>query len=120
MGFDTCIFSPAYFAETQKKYRWDLTFSPRSLPEQSKSSSKTIALTTPLLINPSLWMSMGNGGAAGAAAMATLAGKKQQKKTPGGPKISNNFEPIGRQNLPHVAKAGNCVSKPEVIGSTPR
>jgi hypothetical protein len=61
-----------------------------------------------------------DGGAAGVVAMAMAAGKKQQKKAPGSHKISNNFEPIGRQNLPCIAKAGGGVSKPEAVGSTPR
>jgi hypothetical protein len=79
-----------------------------------------MAPTTPLFINPSLWMSVGDGGAAGAVAMATAAGKKQQKKALGSPQISNNFKPVGRQNLLCVAKAGGGVSKLEAAGSTPR
>ncbi len=65
-------------------------------------------------------MSVDDDGAAGAVAMATAAGKQQQKKALGSPKISNNFEPVGRRNLPCVAKAGSGVSKPEAVGSTPR
>ena len=52
--------------------------------------------------------------------MATSAGKKQQRKAPGSPKISNNFELISRQNLPCIAKAGGIASKPEAAGSMPR
>ncbi len=52
--------------------------------------------------------------------MAPSAGKKQKRKAPGGLKISNNFEPIGCQDLPCVAKANGGVSKPEVAGGTPR
>jgi hypothetical protein len=52
--------------------------------------------------------------------MATAAGKKQQKKAPGSPKISNNFKPVGSRNLPRLAKAGGGVSKPEAAGSTPK
>jgi hypothetical protein len=76
--------------------------------------------TTFLFINPSLWMSAVDGGAAGAVAMATLAGKKQQKKSPGSPQISNNIKLVGRQNLSRLAKAGGVVSEPEAAGSTPR
>ncbi len=79
-----------------------------------------MAPTTPLFLNPSLWMTAGDGGAAGAVAIPTAAGKKQQKKAPGSPKISNNFKPVGRQNLPRLAKAGGGVSKPEAAGSTPK
>jgi hypothetical protein len=79
-----------------------------------------MALMPPLFINPSFWMSAVDGGAAGVVAMATAAGKKQQKKAPGSPKISNNFKPVSRQNLPCVAKAGSGVSKPEAVGSRPR
>ncbi len=79
-----------------------------------------MAPTTPLFINPSLWMSAVDGGAAGAVAMAMAAGKKQQKKAPGSPKIFNNFKPIGRRNLPFLAKAGGGVSKPEAAGSRPK
>ena len=79
-----------------------------------------MAPTTPLFINPSLWMSVGDGGAADVVAMATAAGEKQQMKAPGSPKISNNFKPVGHQNLPCVAKAGGGVSKPEAAGSRPK
>jgi hypothetical protein len=79
-----------------------------------------MAPTKPLFINPSLWMSAGDGGATGAVAMATAAGKRQQKKAPGSPKISNNFEPVGRRNLPRLAKAGVGVSEPEAAGSMPK
>jgi hypothetical protein len=51
--------------------------------------------------------------------MAMAAREKQQKKAPGSPKISNNFEPVGCQDLPCLAKAGGGVSKPEAAGSTP-
>ncbi len=74
----------------------------------------------PLFINPSLLMSAGDGGAAGAVALATTVGKKQQKKAPGSPKISNNFEPVGRRNLPCLAKSGGGVSEPEAAGSMPK
>ncbi len=50
--------------------------------------------------------------------MATLAGKKQGGKAPGGletPKVSNNF---GRQNPPHAAKFEGGVRKPELTGGT--
>ncbi len=73
-----------------------------------------------LFINPSLWMSAGDGGAAGAVAMATAARKKQQKKALGSPKISNNFKPVSRRNLPCLAKGGGGVSEPELAGSTPK
>jgi hypothetical protein len=79
-----------------------------------------MAPTTSLFINPSLLMSAGDGGAAGAVAMATASGKKQQKKALGSPKISNNFEPVGRRNVPRLAKAGGGVSEPEAAGSTPK
>ncbi len=76
-----------------------------------------MAPTTPLFINPSLQMSAGDGGAAGAVAMAMAVAKKQQKKAPESPKISNNFEPVGRRNLPRLAKAGGVVSEPETAGT---
>jgi hypothetical protein len=80
-----------------------------------------MAAMTPLFINLSLWMSADDvGGAAGAVAMTTAAGKKQQKEAPGSHKISNNFKLVGRQNLPCVAKAGDGMSKPEAVGSMPR
>ncbi len=63
---------------------------------------------------------MADGGAAGAVAVATSAGKKQGRKAPGGletPKVSNNF---GRQNPPHAAKFDGRVRKPELVGGTPR
>ncbi len=52
-----------------------------------------MAPTTPLFINPSLRMSAGDGGAAGAVAMATAAGEKQQKKAPGTPKSPTILSP---------------------------
>ncbi len=79
-------FPPPDFAETQKKYRWNLTFSPRSIPEQAKLSSKTLAPTTPFDINPShwiLWNSTGDKGAAGPVAATTAVKKKQEKKATG-------------------------------------
>jgi hypothetical protein len=63
--------------------------------------------------------SSADGGAAGAVAVAMLAGKKQGRKTPGSletPKVSNNF---GRQNPPRTAKFDGGVRKPELASGTP-
>jgi hypothetical protein len=84
-----------------------------------------MAPTTPLVINPSLRilrMDSGDGGAAGAVAVATLARKKQGKKAPGGLetlKVSNNFGPAGRRNPPRAAKFDGGVREPEFAGGTP-
>jgi hypothetical protein len=43
--------------------------------------------------------------------------KSNRRKPRETPKLSNNFEPVGRQNLPCVAKAGGGVSKPEAAGA---
>jgi hypothetical protein len=45
---------------------------------------------------------------------------KQQKKAPGSPKIYNNFKPVGRRNLPRLAKGGGGVSELEAAGSMPK
>jgi hypothetical protein len=61
-----------------------------------------MALTTPPIINPLLrilWMDSGDGGAAGAVAVALLERKKQGKKALGGLKtlkVSNNSRLAGR------------------------
>jgi hypothetical protein len=63
-------------------------------------------------------MDSADGGAAGAVAVATSAGKNQGRKAPGGletPKVSNNF---GRQNPPRAAKFDGGVRKPELAGGT--
>jgi hypothetical protein len=63
--------------------------------------------------------SSADGGAAGAVAVATLAGKNLGRKVPGGlktPKVSNNF---GRRNPPRAAKFDGRVRKPELAGGTP-
>jgi hypothetical protein len=63
-------------------------------------------------------MDLAEGGAAGAVAVATSAGKKQGRKAPGGlktPRVSNNF---GRRNPLHAAKFDGGVLKPEHAGGT--
>jgi hypothetical protein len=81
-----------------------------------------MAPTTPPSINLSLRilrMDLADGGAAGAVAVATSAGKKQGRKAPGGletPKVSNNF---GRRNPPRAAKFDGGVREPELAGGTP-
>jgi hypothetical protein len=98
---------------------------PRSLHEQAKSSSKKLAPTTPPLINPLLRilrMDSGDGGTAGAVAVATSERKKQKKKALGGLetlKVSNNFRPAGPRNPPRAAKFDGRVRKPEFTGGTP-
>jgi hypothetical protein len=74
-----------------------------------------MAPMTPTSINPSLILQTetGDGGAAGAVAVATLAAKRGGGKAPGSPKISkvsNNFEPSVRRNP----------GRSEVAGGTPR
>jgi hypothetical protein len=71
------------FAETQKKYRWNFTISPRSIPEQAKSSSKGIMAPKFLLIDPSLRGGTGDGGTLGAVACATLVRKRKENKALG-------------------------------------
>ncbi len=69
-----------------------------------------------------LWMDSGDGGATGAAAVATSARKKQGKKALGGLetlKVSNNFGPAGRRNPPQAAKVDGGVRRPEFAGGTP-
>jgi hypothetical protein len=64
-------------------------------------------------------MDSADGGAAGAVAVATSAGKKQGRKAPGGletPKVSNNF---GRRNPPRAAKFDGGVRELELTGGTP-
>jgi hypothetical protein len=84
-----------------------------------------MAPTTPPIINPSLqilWMDSGDGGAAGAVAVATSARKKQGKRAPGGLKtlkVSNNFGPAGHYNPPPAAKVDSGVREPEFAGGTP-
>jgi hypothetical protein len=84
-----------------------------------------MAPTTPPIINPLLqilWMDSGDGGAAGAVAVAMSAMKKQGKKAPGGLetlKVSNNFGPAGRRNPPRAAKVDGGVREPEFAGRTP-
>jgi hypothetical protein len=83
-------FPPPDFAETQKKYRWNLTFSPRSIPEQAKLSSKTLVPTTPFDINPSrwiLWNSTGDEGATGPVTATTAVKKKAREKGHGKPQV---------------------------------
>jgi hypothetical protein len=98
---------------------------PRCLREQAKSSSKKMAPTTPPIINPSLWilrMDSGDGGIAGAVAVATSERKKQGKKALGGLKtlkVSNNFGPAGCRNPPRAAKFDGGVREPEFAGGTP-
>ena len=81
-----------------------------------------MAPTTPTPINPSLILQTeaGNGGTAGAVAVATSAAKRGGKKAPGSPKISkvsNNFMPSIRCNPGRVAKQ-NGMSKSEVAGGS--
>jgi hypothetical protein len=84
-----------------------------------------MAPTTPLVINPSLRilrMDSGDGGAAGAVALATSARKNQGRKTPGGLKtlkVLNNFGPVGRRNPPRAAKFDGRVRELEFAGGTP-
>jgi hypothetical protein len=69
-----------------------------------------------------LQMDLGDGGAAGAVAVATLARKKQGKKAPGGLKtlkVLNNFGPAGRCNPPRAAKVDGGVRELEFAGRTP-
>jgi hypothetical protein len=84
-----------------------------------------MAPTTPPVINPLiqiLWMDLGDGGAAGAVAVATSARKKQGKKAPRGLetlKVSNNFGPAVHHNPPRAAKVDGGVREPEFAGGTP-
>ncbi len=67
-------------------------------------------------------MDSGDGGTAGAVAVATLARKNQGKKAPGGLKtlkVSNNFGPAGHWNPPRAAKFDGRVREPEFPGRTP-
>jgi hypothetical protein len=64
-------------------------------------------------------MDSADGGAAGAVAVATLAGKKQGRKAPGGPKTPKVLNNFGRWNPPHAAKFDGGVCKPELAGGTP-
>jgi hypothetical protein len=67
-------------------------------------------------------MDSGDGGAAGAVAVAMTARKKQGKKTPGGLetlKVLDNFGPARRQNPPRAAKFDCGVCKLESAGGTP-
>ncbi len=76
-------------------------------------------------INPLLQilrMESGDGGAAGAVAVATWAKKKQEKRAPGGHKtfrVSNNFGPAGRRNPSHAVKLDGGVCESELTGGTP-
>ena len=66
----------------QKSTSWDLTFSPRSFREKAKSSRRKLAPTTLPINYPVpriLQIDAGDGGAAGAVALATSA-KKNEKK----------------------------------------
>ena len=66
-------------------------------------------------------METGDGGGAGAVAVAMSAAKRGGKKAPGSPKISkvsNNFEPSVRLNPGHVPKQ-DSMSESEVAGGTP-
>jgi hypothetical protein len=84
-----------------------------------------MAPTTPPIINPLLrilWMDSGDGGAAGAVAVATSERKKQGKNAPGGLKtlkVLNNLRTAGRQNPPRAAKFDGGVHEPEFAGGTP-
>jgi hypothetical protein len=67
-------------------------------------------------------MDSGDGGAAGAVAVAMSARKKQGQKAPGGLKtlkVLNNFRPAGRHDPPHAAKVNSGVREPEFAGGTP-
>ncbi len=67
-------------------------------------------------------MDSGDGGTAGAVALATSERKKQGKKALGGLKtlkVLNNFGPAGRRNPPRAAKFDGGVRKPEFAGGTP-
>ena len=60
-------------------------------------------------------MDLGEGGAAGAVAVATSERKKQGKKAPEGLetlKVLNNFGPAGRQNPPRAAKFNGGLQEP--------
>jgi hypothetical protein len=62
---------------------------------------------------------LAEGGAAGAVAVATSAGKKQGRKAPSGletPRVSNNF---GRRSPPCAAKFNGGVREPELAGGIP-
>jgi hypothetical protein len=118
-----CTFPTARFSRFGKK-RFALTslFHPKASVNKPIQVKKIIAPTTPPSINLSiriLQMDTGDGGAAGAVAVATSAGRKQGKKAPGGlktPKVLNNF---GRRNPPRAAKSNGGVHEPELAGGTP-
>jgi hypothetical protein len=87
-----------------------------------------MALTTPHnphVINPLLQilqMESGDGGTAGAVAVAMLAKKKQEKRAPGGCKtfkVLNNFGPAGHRNPPRTVKFDSGICEPELAGETP-
>jgi hypothetical protein len=84
-----------------------------------------MAPKTPPGINPSLqilWIESGDGGAAGAVAVATWAKKKQEKRALGGHetfRISNKFGPAGRWNPSRSVKLDGGVCKLELAGGTP-
>ena len=81
-----------------------------------------MAPTTPPFINPSaLRTNGGDDGAAGALARATSAEKKQGRRAPRGPKVSNNFGFVPtRRNPARVAKIDSGVLEAEVAGGSPR
>ncbi len=122
---DSC---PLLFFEEnhQKGAAWDLIILPRSARATAKSSQREKWLPRlPPIINPLLQilqMESGDGGAAGAVAVATSAKKKQEKRAPGGHetfKVSNNFGSARRRNPPHAVKFDGGVCEPEHAGETP-
>ena len=85
MGISVLHFSQRKnFQSLQKKVPKAITFSPRSLREQAKSSSKRIMAPKTLQVHPSLFGGAGGVGTSGAVvASATSAGRRLQRKSPG-------------------------------------
>ncbi len=106
------------FFESQKDAARDLTFCPEASVNKPNQVQRKMAPTTPRIINPLLrilWMDSGDGGAAGAVAVAMSARKNQGKKAPGRLKtlkVLNHFGPAGRQNPPRSAKFDGGVREP--------